>query len=153
MHVDTSDLKALGASAHNKESYRTDQPYAEVLETFENPLTTFFHYRKIHIEVAEFTSLCPITGQPDFAKIIIDYVPDQKCIESKSLKLYMLGYRNFGSFHESIVARICHDLVKALDPHRLLVKGEFTPRGGIPFWPEVEWIKGNAFPELRRQAE
>lgn len=147
----TEDLKALGASAHNKELYRTDGPRGDVLEAFINPLTPFFSFRKVHIEVPEFTSLCPITGQPDFAKIVIDYTPDKWCVESKSLKLYMLGYRNFGSFHEAIVAQICRDLVLKLDPVRLRVVGEFTPRGGIPFWPEVEWERGHLTPELTGQ--
>lgn len=135
-----SKLKALGQSARNKKLYKTDEPHPEVLETFDSPF--FLTQRpQVHIEVPEFTSLCPITGAPDFAKIIIDYIPDMKCVESKSAKLYFFGFRNFGSFHEAIVARICRDFVEVLAPKWIRVKGEFTPRGGIPFWPEVEWSK------------
>jgi len=93
----------------------------------------------IHIECPEFTCLCPLTGQPDFAKIVIDYCPDKLCVESKSLKLYLGSFRMFGEFHEAGVNRICNDLVKLLGPHWLTVRGEFTPRGGIPFWPTAEY--------------
>jgi 7-cyano-7-deazaguanine reductase len=84
---------------------------------------------------------CPKTGQPDFAKIVIDYVPNAYCVESKSLKLYLMSYRMFGEFHESCVNRIRSDLVDLLDPHWLQVRGEFTPRGGIPFWPESSYYR------------
>ena len=94
----------------------------------------------------EFTSLCPKTGQPDFAKIIIDYQPDQLCVESKSLKLYLGSFRMHGEFHESCVNRICNDLVKLLAPVWLTVRGEFTPRGGIPFWPTAEFRKKQSKP-------
>jgi 7-cyano-7-deazaguanine reductase len=110
------------------------------LETFPNP---FLHEASftgsINIVAPEFTSLCPKTGQPDFAKIIIDYIPGQVCVESKSLKLYLGTFRMHGEFHEACVQRICSDLVKVLKPKWIRVKGEFTPRGGIPFWPLVEY--------------
>jgi len=93
----------------------------------------------IRIENPEFTSLCPLTGQPDFAKIIIEYRPNKLCIESKSLKLYFLGYRQHGDFHEACVNRILQDLVVATQPLWMSVKGEFTPRGGIPFWPTATY--------------
>jgi 7-cyano-7-deazaguanine reductase len=93
----------------------------------------------LHIECPEFTSLCPKTGQPDFAVIVIDYMPDQWCVESKSLKLYLGSFRNHGEFHESCVTRICNDLVALLDPKELTIRGEFTPRGGIPFWPTASY--------------
>ena len=116
----------------------TAQPSKE-LETFENPnKSRDFH---IQMEIPEFTCLCPKTGQPDFATIIIQYVPNGKCVESKSLKLYLGSFRNHGEFHESCIARIANDLVALLDPLALRVKGEFTPRGGIPFWPTVTYTK------------
>lgn len=85
----------------------------------------------VRFDCPEFTSLCPITGQPDFARITIDYVPDQRCIESKSLKLYLGSFRSEGSFAEAITNRIRDDLVAACKPRRLTVTAEFTPRGGI----------------------
>ena len=85
----------------------------------------------IRFECPEFTSLCPITGQPDFGSITIEYVPDRLCIESKSLKLYLGSFRNEGSFAESITNLIRDDLVKACRPRRLTVTAQFTPRGGI----------------------
>lgn len=141
------NLKALGKSAEtNKELYNYDEPDAGVLECFPCPAADKKANPagaplKIHIEIPEFTSLCPITGQPDFAKIVIDCQPDKLCVESKSLKLYMLGFRNFGEFHESCVTRICNDLVTLLDPLWLKVEGQFTPRGGIPFWPTMEYTR------------
>ena len=83
----------------------------------------------------EFTSLCPKTGQPDFAQITISYVADKKMVESKSLKLYLFSFRNHGDFHEDCVQTICNDLVKLLSPKYLEVVGEFTPRGGIAIFP------------------
>ncbi len=141
MTSNASDLKALGASAHNKERYVTDAPDPEVLETFDSPFQDMDASCSVHIEIPEFTSLCPITGQPDFAKIVIDYTPYKHCVESKSLKIYVLGYRNHGSFHEEIVARIARDLIDKLDPLMLHVEGQFTPRGGIPFWPKVSYMR------------
>lgn len=85
----------------------------------------------IRIDCPEFTSLCPITSQPDFGHIVIEYVPDQLCIESKSLKLYLGSFRNEGSFAESLTNRIRDDLVQACRPRRLTVTSDFTPRGGI----------------------
>ena len=99
------------------------------LETFANPRPG----RDYHIafECPEFTCLCPMTGQPDFATISIDYVPDQLCVELKSLKLYLWSYRNEGAFHEAVVNQILDDLVTAIEPHYLRVEGDFLIRGGI----------------------
>jgi 7-cyano-7-deazaguanine reductase len=83
----------------------------------------------------EFTSLCPKTGQPDFAKIFINYIADRKMVESKSLKLYLFSFRNHGDFHEDCVQKICNDLVKLMSPKFIEVIGEFTPRGGIAIFP------------------
>ncbi len=135
------NLKALGQGGT---TYRYDKPDAGVLEAFPNPFAMPERnpagaVGTVHIECPEFTSLCPLTGQPDFAKIVIDYQPDQLCVESKSLKLYLGSFRMHGEFHESCVNRICNDLVKLLAPVSLTVRGEFTPRGGIPFWPTAEY--------------
>ena len=99
------------------------------LETFANPRPA----RDYHIEFdcPEFTCLCPMTGQPDFATISIDYVPDQLCVELKSLKLYLWSYRDEGAFHEAVTNRICDDLVAAVAPRSITVTGKFLVRGGI----------------------
>ena len=83
----------------------------------------------------EFTSLCPKTNQPDFAKIYINYIPAQKLVESKSLKLYLFSFRNHGAFHEDCINVICKDLFRLLRPNFIEVIGEFSPRGGIAIWP------------------
>jgi len=99
----------------------------------------------------EFTSLCPKTGQPDFAKIFINYVADQKMIESKSLKLYLFSFRNHGDFHEDCVQTICDDLVQLIRPHYLEVIGEFTPRGGIAIFPYASYA--NQKPQFQKLKE
>ena len=95
----------------------------------------------LHIEVPEFTTVCPITGQPDFATIVIDYEPDKLCVESKSLKLYLGAFRQFPEFHEGAVNRIANHLITLLNPYALRVEGRFTPRGGIPFWPVADYVR------------
>jgi 7-cyano-7-deazaguanine reductase len=89
----------------------------------------------------EFTCVCPLTNQPDFAKIYIEYRPDAHLVESKSLKLYLGSYRNVGIFHEFVINAICNDLVKLLQPHFIEVRGEFSTRGGIRIIPIVRWEK------------
>lgn len=109
-----------------------------VLETFVNKhpdqdyVVTFDAY--------EFTALCPRTGQPDMAKIIISYIPEERMVESKSLKLYLFSYRNTGSFHEDCVNQICKDLVKVMQPKYLEVRGIFAPRGGIAIFPFSTYV-------------
>lgn len=104
-------------------------PDASILETFKNlnPQRNYW----IQFETDEFTSLCPITGQPDFARITIDYIPDERCVESKSLKLFLFSFRNEGAFYEDVTNRIYTDLFELLKPRRLIVTGDFTARGGI----------------------
>ena len=99
------------------------------LETFANP-TPQRDYR-IHMEIPEFTCLCPMTGQPDFATLTLDYVPDRRCVELKSLKLYVWSFRNEGAFHEAVTNRILDDLVAAVKPRKAEVAGDFFVRGGI----------------------
>ena len=100
-----------------------------LLDTFPNPTPRRFY--EISFECPEFTCLCPKTGQPDFATIRIAYVPDKRCIELKSLKLYLWSYRNVGAFHEKVTNQILEDLVKACRPRYLKVVGDFYIRGGI----------------------
>jgi 7-cyano-7-deazaguanine reductase len=99
------------------------------LETFPNPNPG----RDYHIafDCPEFTCLCPMTGQPDFATILIDYVPGALCVELKSLKLYLWSYRDEGAFHEAVTNRICDDVVAAIKPRSITVTGKFSVRGGI----------------------
>lgn len=136
--MNSKNLKALGTG---NTAYTFDNPTPSLLEKFPTPFVTEGISGSIEIICPEFTSLCPITNQPDFATIIINYVPDEFCVESKSLKLYLMGFRNHGEFHESCVNKICSDLVTLLNPKEMTVKGEFTPRGGIPFWPTATWKK------------
>src|ERR1700741_4440566 len=117
------NLKTLGSGAT---AYRYDQPDAGLLEAFPSPfarpeLNPAAVVGTLHIECPEFTCLCPMTGQPDFARIVIDYQPDRLGVESKSLKLYLGSFRMHGEFHEASVNRICNDLVALLDPVWLTV--------------------------------
>ena len=131
-----------------------------LLEAISNrhPETDYF----VKFNCLEFTSLCPITGQPDFANIIISYVPEKTIVESKSLKLYLFSFRNHGDFHEDVVNNIMQDLIRLLDPKYIEVWGKFLPRGGLsidPYcnygkpgtrWEEVAWerLKGHdLYPE------
>ena len=109
----------------------------EMLETFVNKHQDTDYFVKINCP--EFTSLCPLTGQPDFATIYISYVPDVKMVESKSLKLYLFSFRNHGDFHEDCINIIMKDLVKLMDPKYIEVWGKFTPRGGISIDPYTNY--------------
>jgi 7-cyano-7-deazaguanine reductase len=129
---DTSDLTILGKPA---------QP-SKKLEAFPNRTPGRFYL--VTLDSSEFTCVCPLTGQPDFATLRIQYVPDQKVVESKSLKLYLWSYRDEGSFHEHAVNRILDDLVSALDPHFMKVTGIFNVRGGIGITVEAEHVKTEA---------
>ena len=112
---------------------------SRTLETFPNPNPGRDY--EISFEAPEFTCLCPMTGQPDFATIRIRYVPDQKCVELKSLKLYLWSFRNEGAFHEAVTNRIADDLVAALEPRYVMVEGDFYVRGGIHTRVKVEHRK------------
>ncbi len=118
-------LQTLGAS----QNAIPKKPSRSILETFDNshPQREY----EIQFECPEYTSICPITGQPDFGLITITYVPNEQCIESKSLKLYLFSYRNHGAFHEEVVNMILDDCVAVCSPKRMTVHGEFNPRGGI----------------------
>ena len=118
-------------------SHYPSAPSAKTIETFENEYADRRYL--IKFECADFTSLCPITGQPDFAKITIEYVPATRCIETKSLKFYLASYRNTRSFNEEIVNRILDDIVAACGPQEALVYGEFAARGGISLSVEASY--------------
>jgi len=120
------NLKALGSKVTH---YKFTTPTLADLETFENP--NMGNDYEIVLETDEFTSLCPKTRAPDYGKIHIRYTPDQKCIETKSLKLYLFSYRNHGSFMEAIVNKIIHDLGVVCEPKKMTVIGTFKSRGGI----------------------
>jgi 7-cyano-7-deazaguanine reductase len=104
-----------------------------ILEIFDNPHPDNDYW--VRLNCPEFTSLCPITGQPDFAVIYINYIPDRRMVESKSLKLYLFSFRNHGAFHEDCVNIIMKDLVALMQPRYIEVLGEFSPRGGISIYP------------------
>ena len=145
MSREDEGLKQLG----NKTKYSMD--YAPgVLETFENkhPDNDYF----VKFNCPEFTSLCPITGQPDFATIYISYIPDKLMVESKSLKLYLFSFRNHGDFHEDCVNIIMKDLIRLMQPRYIEVWGKFTPRGGISIDPYCNYGKeGTAFEDMAKQ--
>ena len=107
------------------------------LETFPNPAPQR-NYR-IHFETDDFTSVCPVTGQPDFARIDIDYVPDRLCVESKSLKFYLASYRNERAFNEAVTNHILDDFVKACAPREVVVTAQFSARGGIALTVRAEY--------------
>lgn len=132
----TADLSLLGRSEHRLPA----SPDEATLETFPNR-TPGRNYT-IHLTAADFSSLCPVTGQPDAAHVEIIYIPDATCVETKSLKFYLASYRNHPSFNEAIVNRILDDLVKACAPKQAVVRGQFAARGGIQLTCEAR------FPDL-----
>ncbi len=142
------ELKGVSLLGNTNTEY-PDSYSPDILEVFpnKNPAseawTTFV--------CTEFTSLCPKTGQPDFARIYINYVADKKMVESKSLKIYLFSFRNHGDFHEDCVQKICNDLYKIMKPKYIEVVGEFTPRGGITIYPYVS--KSNSSTKFKKLKE
>jgi 7-cyano-7-deazaguanine reductase len=126
------DLAGVSHLGSGKTSYGFNYD-PKLLESFPNKNPGSLQW--VTFVCTEFTSLCPITGQPDFAKIFINYIADQKMVESKALKLYLFSFRNHGDFHEDCVQKVCNDLTRLLSPRYLEVIGEFTPRGGIAIFP------------------
>jgi 7-cyano-7-deazaguanine reductase len=118
-------LKLLGKSVSSIPA----TPESATLETFQNRFPQRDYW--IRFETADFTSLCPVTGQPDYASITVDYVPGKLCIETKSYKFYLASFRNSRAFNEEVVNRILEDLVAACDPRQIFVRGEFASRGGV----------------------
>ena len=131
----------------NQKTKYPDDYAPQMLETFINKHQDNDYFVKFNCP--EFTSLCPITGQPDFATIYISYIPDVRMVESKSLKLYLYSFRNHGDFHEVCVNIIMKDLIKLMDPKYIEVWGKFTPRGGISIDPYCNYgRKGTKFEEM-----
>ena len=139
------NLTILGAKTKYSMNYAP-----EVLETFINKHQDNDYFVKFNCP--EFTSLCPITGQPDFATIYISYIPDVKMVESKSLKLYLFSFRNHDDFHEDCVNIIMKDLIKLMNPRYIEVWGKFTPRGGISIDPYCNFgKKGTKFERMAEE--
>ncbi|MBO7606071.1 MAG: NADPH-dependent 7-cyano-7-deazaguanine reductase QueF [Paludibacteraceae bacterium] len=141
-----NELEGVTLLGEKKTVYLTDYS-PEVLETFVNK-----HQEEdylVTLNCPEFTSLCPKTGQPDFAKIVINYIPNERMVESKSLKLYLFSFRNHGDFHEDCINIIMKDLVKLMSPRYLEVVGIFTPRGGISIYPFANYAD-EAHQEMKR---
>jgi 7-cyano-7-deazaguanine reductase len=135
------DLTQLGG-----DTSFSDNPENAILETIQNSMSESNYI--VRFTVPEFTSMCPVTGQPDFAHFVIDYIPDKKLVESKSLKLYLNSFRNHGAFHEDCTISIARRLVAALTPRWLRIGGYWYPRGGMPIdvyyqygeLPEGMWV-------------
>lgn len=138
-----------------KSTYEPTQPSIKILEAVPNPKPKSNYL--IRLTCPEFTSICPVTGQPDFAHLMIDYVPAKTIVESKSLKLYLFSFRNHGAFHEDCTVSIAEDLMTLLKPKWLRIGGYWYPRGGIPidiFYqsgkkPKDLWIPSQKIPTYR----
>ena len=140
-----NELTLLGGKTEYKQEYSP-----EVLESFNNKHPENDYW--VRFNCPEFTSLCPITGQPDFATIQIDYIPNIKMVESKSLKLYLFSFRNHGAFHEDCVNIIMTDLIKLMAPKYIEITGFFTPRGGISIHPYCNYGQpGTEYEDLAKQ--
>lgn len=145
MNRKDDNLKALGHSSQIPETYAP-----EVLEAFENQHPERDYW--VQFNCPEFTAMCPITSQPDFAEIKIMYIPDCRMVESKSLKLYLFSFRNHGEFHEDCVNTIMDDLIKLMDPRYIEVLGLFVPRGGISIHPYANYGRpGTMYEQLAAQ--
>ncbi len=138
-----------------KTNYQLDKIDNKILQSVDNPHTDVTY--SIRFSCPEFTSICPITGQPDFAHLVIDYVPNKKIIESKALKLYLFSFRNHGAFHEDCTVQIAKDIIACIKPKWLRIGGYWYPRGGIPidiFFqtslpPKDLWIADQGVPAYR----
>lgn len=145
MNREQDHLQALGHKSNIPARYAP-----EVLEAFENQHPERDYW--VQFNCPEFTTLCPITAQPDFAEIRIMYIPDRRMVESKSLKLYLFSFRNEGNFHEDCVNVILDDLVRLMDPRYIEVLGLFVPRGGISIHPYVNYGRsGTRYEQLAAQ--
>lgn len=139
------EFKSLGA----KKTVYNFKYNCDLLERFENENKENDYF--VTLDAYEFTTLCPITGQPDFASIYISYVPDDYLVESKSLKLYLFSFRNNAGFHEDTINIILKDLIKLLNPKYLEVFGIFAPRGGIAIYPFANFAKkGCGYEEFKK---
>jgi 7-cyano-7-deazaguanine reductase len=146
--MDNRKDEGLQSLGHKTEYKKTYDP--SVLEAFENEHQDHDYW--VRFNCPEFTSLCPITGQPDFAEIRISYIPDVRMVESKSLKLYLFSFRDHGAFHEDCVNIIMKDLIRLMDPKYIEVTGFFVPRGGISIYPYTNYGRpGTQYEELARK--
>ena len=151
----TDDAATAGLSQLGQAAALPSDPSEAVLETVPNPHPGTLYC--VRFTAPEFTSLCPVTGQPDFAHLVIDYVPAGRLVESKSLKLFLGAFRNHGAFHEDCTVSIALRLVEAMAPHWLRIGGYWYPRGGIPIdvfhqtgpAPEGVWIPDQGVPPYR----
>ena len=141
MRTDLDNLKTLGKTTKASTDYDPS-----MLDAFANKHPERDYW--VTFTAPEFTTLCPKTGQPDFATLTIRYIPNKKLVESKSLKLYLFGFRNHGDFHEDVVNVIYDDLVKLLNPKYMEVYGKFAPRGGISIDPFVNGGVGAKYKKL-----
>ncbi len=140
-------MKKSQLTLGKKTKYSFDRPEQKILQAVANPHSDTDY--AIRLTCPEFTSICPVTGQPDFAHLIIDYVPSKEIVESKSLKLYLFSYRNHGAFHEDCTIQIAKDIIKTIKPKWLRIGGYWYPRGGIPIdiffqsgkLPQGVWVK------------
>ena len=136
MSRNAKDLEGVTLLGNQGTTYEFDYR-PDVLEAFDNKHPE--HDYVVTLDCPEFTSLCPKTGQPDFGRIVISYIPRVKMVESKSLKLYLFSFRNHGDFHEDCVNIIMKDLIKLMAPKYIEVRGLFNPRGGISIVPFANW--------------
>lgn len=141
------EMNSLTLLGQGRTKYPTCPEEAK-LETFDNRWLGIYY--TVELECPEFTSLCPKTGQPDFAKISIIYIPNKKLVESKSLKLYLFSFRSTGEFHENVINRIANDLNKLMQPYIIMVRGDFYSRGGISINPVVV-LPNKASSDLRKR--
>ena len=125
-------MKTAYSDEHAAAGVRATLPQ---IETWPNQFPDY----EVQIEMPEFTSVCPKTGLPDFGRIVLRYVPDRRCLELKSYKMYLLAYRDLGIFQENVVNRVLRDVVKAANPVEATVVGEFTPRGGLATVVKASW--------------
>jgi 7-cyano-7-deazaguanine reductase len=128
----------------NSEASFPKSPEEAKIETFPNPKPSRAY--TIHLDCPDFTSLCPVTGQPDFAEILLEYIPDKLCLETKSLKLYLSSYRNARAFNEDVINRILDELVQACQPRKMRIQGQFAPRGGLSLCVIVEHPNASSNP-------
>src|SRR5699024_315692 len=138
MQKDNKSLSDLTLLGNQDVKYEFDYN-PDILEAVDNDFSDRDYFIKFNCP--EFTTLCPMTGQPDFATIYISYIPDEKIVESKALKLYLFSYRNYGGFHEASVNMMMDDIIKLIDPRYIEVWGKFLPRGGISIDPYCNYGK------------
>ena len=144
------ELEGVTLLGNQNTKYKYDYD-PSVLETFINKHQDNDYV--VTLDAYEFTSTCPRTGQPDFAKVVISYIPSEKMVESKSLKLFLFSFRNHGDFHEDCMNIIMKDLIKLMDPKYIEVRGIFSPRGGISIFPFVNHARDEQYAEFAKQRQ